>query len=318
MLLSIIIPIYNTSSYLKKCIESVLSKNNSKYEKSYEIILVNDGSPDNSHEICLEYEKKYKQIRYFYKENGGLSEARNFGLEKARGEYIAFLDSDDFIKKDGYAELIEIALLNKSDIVIGTAVKSDAEGNLIYEGNKKWSSETLSGIDFLVKSIKENTMKMASTFNIYKKELIFDNKLFFKPGILHEDQLWTPQVFLKAKRVNSINNHFYYHVYREGSITTQKNQTRNGKDLIEICYELDKKYSKIDNKEQRKILKDYLSMLYLNAVFIGDLHKDSEVKLDYLFPLKRAHSLRNFSKSLLFSINKNAYVGINKIIKGEL
>ena len=114
-LISVIVPVYNTEKYLRKCIESILSQS----YKNIELLLINDGSTDSSAEICREYLNKDKRCYYFEKENGGLSDARNYGIERASGEYITFLDSDDFFMEKAIEKLYATALLADSDLIIG-------------------------------------------------------------------------------------------------------------------------------------------------------------------------------------------------------
>ena len=112
--ISVIVPVYNVEDYLRKCLDSLVNQD----FKDYEIIVVNDGSPDNSWDIILEYEEKYsKIIRAFKKENGGLSSARNFGLEKAKGKYVCFIDSDDYVSLDFLSKLYNKAIEEDADIV---------------------------------------------------------------------------------------------------------------------------------------------------------------------------------------------------------
>ena len=111
---SVIVPVYNVEKYLEKCLDSLVNQT----LKEIEIIIVNDGSPDNSHKIIDKYTKKYKNIKAYLKENGGLSDARNYGLKKASGEYIAFLDSDDFVKEDMYQKMYEKAKSGNFDMIV--------------------------------------------------------------------------------------------------------------------------------------------------------------------------------------------------------
>lgn len=313
--LSIIVPIYNVEKYLEKCILSVL---NTKLSISnYEILLINDGSTDNSPHIGNKFEKNYKNIRLFHKENGGLSDARNYGLLKAKGKYVAFVDSDDFVIKDAFYRLIDNALSNDADIVLGNAFKYVNSDNIYLKYKRRHKDFIVQdGKSFLVESIKNNTMSMSVVLGVYKREFLLNENLFFKKNILHEDELWTPITYLKAKKIVYINHNFYYHYERQGSITQKKDKEKNALDLISICYNLDSLYNQVEDWKSRKILKDYLCMLYLNAIYIGKLHeKEYKGKLDSLFPIKRAWSLKNRIKSILFMFNKNLYYTFNQLIK---
>lgn len=315
MLLSIVIPVYNVEKYLERCVLSVLDTKLSTND--FEILLVNDGSTDNSPALCNQFEKEYKNIRTYHKKNGGLSDARNYGILKARGQYIGFVDSDDFISKDAYTILLENALRETADIVIGNAYKYIDSNNIYLKFKKRHHDYIIeNGISFLVQSIKNNTMSMSVVLGIYSKDWILNKNLFFKKNLLHEDELWTPTAFIQAKKVIYINHDFYYHFERKGSITQSKNKTKNALDLIQICYILDSIYNEIPNWRFRKILKNYLCMLYLNAAYLGKLKDELyDVQLNKLFPIKRSWSIKNIMKSFLFMLNRDLYYKVNSTSK---
>lgn len=147
---------------------------------------------------------------------------------------------------------------------------------------------------------------MSSVLNIYKKEIISNNDLYFKKNLLHEDELWTPQVFLVAEKVMYLDFDFYMHYERKGSITQQADKTDNAKDLIKIVYELEEVFDSIENEKDQRISKDYLSMLYLNAVYIGKFHrKEFNHLIDKKFVIKNSYSMKNKLKAFVFFINKN-------------
>lgn len=310
--LSIIIPVYNVEKYLKKCIDSVLNMN----DIDYEIILINDGSTDNSKMICEEYEQSYPYIHLINKKNSGLSDARNVGLTKAKGEYIAFLDSDDYVKKNSYVSLIHEAKNNNVDII-------NADANLVYDDKppirktkKKEIYEICDGKKFLIESIKNKNMSMNAPLSIVKLSFIKENKFLFKSGIIHEDELWTPIIYLHAKRVQYSNVVFYMHYQRENSIMHSPNKSKGARDLINICNELNFIYNSSDIVgRDLKILNDYLVTLYLNAIFIGNFTHE---KNDKEFLLKNAKSLRNRIKVLLYIFSPSQYCKINKISKRRL
>ncbi|MFV8806038.1 glycosyltransferase [Aerococcus urinaeequi] len=317
MKLSIIIPVYNVEKYLERCVLSVLNTHIPTYD--FEIILVNDGSTDSSALLCDRFGSEYENIKVFHKKNGGLSDARNYGILNARGEYIGFVDSDDFIIENAYSKLLISAMNEKADIVIGNAFRYTDAGETVLKYKKRDSNFIIEdGTNFMANSIKNGTMSMSVVLGIYKRKNILDNKIFFKNGVLHEDELWTPTIYLKSKRVIYIEHDFYYHYERDGSITRRKNKIKNALDLITICYELENLFKEVQPVSVRKVLNDYVCMLYLNAIYIGKLHTEmTENRLDTFFPLRMASSPKNRLKSLLFVINKNWYYRINRLTKGE-
>lgn len=308
--LSVIIAVYNVEEYLPRCIESILAQ---EY-KDFELLLINDGSTDKCGEVCKEYALKDNRIIVVDKKNGGLSDARNEGIKLARGKYLSFIDSDDFILPHAYNLLIDTAEKNNLDIVCGYSYKYLSEKNYYLETKKRtFEDKVYNGIDFLCMSIDDEAMPMCAPFNIYKKELIDSNKLLFKKGIFHEDELWTPQVFLNAKRVKHLDIIFYVHCQRFGSITESSNKYKNAIDIINTCYELENIYKIIENKKYKNILNNYLLTLYLNGVYVGKLVDNSLVKKSFVF--SKAKTIKNVLKSIIFLINIRLYCKINSLIK---
>lgn len=315
MKLSVIVPVYNVENYIEKCVMSIFNQS----FKDLEIILVNDGSLDKSGEICEKIKEKYENVEVYHKTNGGLSDARNYGILKSNGEYITFVDSDDYIKPDVYLPLMSLIERTTAEIVIGQLVKYyPNEKKVVNKQRNEYSNKLklVTGLEYLNESISEKIYSAVAVKGIYKKELLLENNLFFEKGLLHEDELWTPQILLKAKKVIDSNMNFYVHVDREGSITNNKDNTKNVQDLVNIVYSLEKTYNLNLSKKDSKILRDYLVTLYLNALNIGKLlDKDTEYKVDYKFLKRNVGTIRNLLKSILIFINKGLYKKINQFEK---
>lgn len=207
---SVIVPVYNVEKYLNRCLNSLVKQT----LKDIEIIVVNDGSPDNSSDIILKYVKKYKNVVYYNKENGGLSDARNFGIEHANGEYIAFVDSDDYVDKDMLKKLYNKASSSNFDIVCCNFDYVDDNGNFIKYGNSKVIND-LNG-----DSIRRCMLDIYPTAwnKLYKKEL-FENGIRFKKGVWYEDVEFLYRLFPYVKSIGTINDSLYHYVQREGAIT---------------------------------------------------------------------------------------------------
>lgn len=312
-MISVIVPIYNVEALLPKCIESICNQTYSNLE----IILVNDGSTDSCGDICEKYGKEDKRIIVINKENGGLSDARNAGLKLAKGEYIAFVDSDDFIVEDSYETLIEEAIENNLDIVVANALVIKENGNSTSILKKNISGNlVISGIDFMCQSIQKNSFHACVWMNLYKKELILENSLYFQKGLLHEDEEWTPRVFLEAKRVKYIDFSFYMYLIRDGSITNSKDKSQNAIDIINTCYKLEKIYKERLNINQRRILNNYLVNIYLGAVYLGRLDRPIYKKiLRKSFVIGKSRSLKTSIKAILFIINIRLYSEVNRLSK---
>ncbi|TYQ15974.1 UNVERIFIED_CONTAM: Glycosyltransferases involved in cell wall biogenesis [Acetivibrio alkalicellulosi] len=312
--ISIVVPVYNVEMFLQRCVKSLKDQT----YKNIEIILVDDGSPDNCPRICDDYAKKDERIRVIHKKNGGLSDARNAGLKEAKGEYVLFVDSDDYIDIDAcerFERVIALAPI-KPEIVVGNArrVEKDKVIEMAHKFNSK--SVAVNGEEYLKKELKLNTMYMAAWLNMYNRDFLISNNLFFKYGLIHEDEQFTPRVFLKAKKVIGTDITFYNYIIRDGSITTQENKVRNAEHLIETCKELEEVYNKIEDIELKSLLLDNLVNKYLNVFQVAGLHKKKySYLIDSDFLNNKAYTSRNKRRVLLWKINKKLYFYSNQIYK---
>lgn len=311
-LISIVVPVYKVEKYLKKCVESLI---NQTY-KAIEIILVNDGSPDLCPKLCDEYAVKDKRISVIHKENGGLSDARNTGLREAKGEYVLFVDSDDFIDLNTCERFEKFIGPNKPDIIVGNARKID--GNQVVTMSHTFNSygKMITGKQYLKNELSSGTMYMAVCLNLYNKSYLLVNQFKFKVGILHEDEQFTPRVFLKAERIIGTDIIFYNYLIRENSITTSVNKIKNAEHLLQTCKELERIYINIEDKDLSKLLNDNLVNKFLNIFQEAELHKKEHIHLvDDNFLEGKALTKRNKLRVTLFLMNKKVYFYVNKIFK---
>ena len=217
---SVIVPVYNVESYLEKCLDSLVNQT----LKDIEIIVVNDGSPDNSQEIIDNYAKKYKQIKAYVKENGGLSDARNYGIKKATGEYIIFIDSDDYVKENMLEIMYQKALNDNLDIVVCNSINVYENGNMIeIKSNRNYSNSPIK--NYLV------SPPMAC-IRLYNRTL-FD-KIQFKKGIYYEDLELTPKLVKYTQKISFIDEGLYYYYQRTGSIMKQKEFNEKLLDIFKV------------------------------------------------------------------------------------
>lgn len=303
---SIIVPIYNVEKYIERCIKSLISQTYGDID----ILLINDGSTDCSKTICEKYEKADKRIKLYNKENGGLSDARNYGLKRATGEYILFVDSDDFIESNAVEVLIAEMKKENLDIVAGNAVlEADGEDKK-YLDITKHNNKVTNGLEYYVSSIEADFFQASPCVYMYKRELILKNNIFFEKGILHEDEEWTPRVMIKAKRVKNINFVFYhYTVSRENSIMNSKDKTKNMIDLFNTYKKLGKIFNETEaSQEQHKEMNDYLCRVYINACVLEPVNKKLyRENVDYKFIFKNAKKLKTKIKLLIFLVSKRLY-----------
>lgn len=218
---SIIIPVYNVEKYLRKCLESVF---NQTY-KNYEVIVVNDGTKDNSMDIAKDY-----PVKVVNQKNQGLSVARNNGVEKATGEYILFLDSDDYIEK-GLLKEINKSLNNNPDIVRFQIKEAFEDGKKIEYNEQSFTNK--SGQEAFQLITKYHFVENAWCYAI-KREYYFQNNFKFKENTFHEDFGLLPLVIIKAKKVNSIDYIGYNYLQRQGSIMNNKEYTKTKKKVEDM------------------------------------------------------------------------------------
>ena len=207
---SVIVPIYNVEKYLEKCINSLLSQT----LEDIQIILVNDGSKDNSGNIAKEYEKNNKnRVIYVEKENGGLSDARNYGLKYATSDFIAFLDSDDYIEKNAYEEMYNKAIEENADYV---------ECDFIWEFPNKIRVDK----QYPYKNKKEmlSFVRVVAWNKLIKRQLITDNNLEFPKGLRYEDVEFTYKLIPFVNKFAYVDKPFIHYVQREGSIANVQNE----------------------------------------------------------------------------------------------
>ena len=213
MLLSIIIPVYNVEKYLASCLDSCL---HSVTSTDYEIIIVNDGSKDNSAIVAKEYARKYCNIYYFEKENGGLGSARNMGLSVARGDYIWFVDSDDSVTIGSIDILIKTCSKEKPDIIAIDSVlvegTTSRQKSRLIDNRGYCSSRTLYDKGFLYPY-------SGAPFYIVNKSFLHKNNISFVEGLYYEDMLYTPLLLSRATTCYYLKEFLYVYYVRSGSIT---------------------------------------------------------------------------------------------------
>ncbi len=303
---SVIIPVFNTEPYLACCAESVLSQGFGDFE----IILVNDGSTDDSPSLCDALAQKDPRISVIHKANGGLSHARNTGLAAATGQYVLFLDSDDVFFDDALEKLAYFAD-GVNDILVFDGECSDGSKKLFHHHVKS----VCNGKTYLRQALSKNRMPMASWLYGYRREFLEKNGLEFKNGILHEDEQFTPRAFLCAERVADTGARVYGYCVRQGSITQQKDLRRNCAHLTETCFELKQIYDSLEDEELKNLLLDSLVTKYLSLMQDGKLYRYGKPFVQKAFVKQNAKSRKNKAKALLFCLSPRLYWQVNNIAK---
>lgn len=281
MKISVIVPIYNVEKYLRRCIDSII---NQTY-KNLEIILVNDGSLDGSLDICKKYKKIDSRIKLVNKNNGGLSSARNEGLKIATGDYISFIDSDDWIKEDMYENLLNNAIKYNADISVGGVAdlleKEDSYEVIKSDFDGVHKIECISREEAIEKFLME---PWAAWDKIYKREV--HENLYFPLGEINEDEAIALKLLDKCNNIVYDNKVFYNYIKRKNSITTSEFNEKKF-DWYKHCKNnlnfIEKKYPKLIKLAEKRLLD---SMLWsLNSMI--DINKDyEEYRKDIILNIK--------------------------------
>ncbi|MBD3906660.1 glycosyltransferase [Chryseobacterium sp. Ch-15] len=227
---SVIVPVYNVENYLAKCLDSLVNQS----LKNIEIIVVNDGSKDGSGNIIQQYSEKYPdKIKAFSKENGGLSDVRNFGIDQATGDYFGFVDSDDYVAETMFEEMLTLAEKHDAEMVICNIQKVDEAGNV---------TQKLTQIPNMPEKIDlQNNFSVFSDLSYFACNKLFKKELFiqkrFKKGVHFEDIQLIPQLLLECKIVAQTQNFHYQYLERINSITKTHNE--KGLDILKAVEDVE-------------------------------------------------------------------------------
>ena len=278
MKFSVIVPVYKVEGYLEQCVESVLQQTYTDFE----LILVDDGSPDRCPEMCDNFSQKDTRIKVIHKKNGGLSSARNAGLDIATGDYVVFLDSDDFWNDENALQEVYDKAKFGTDIVIFGCTDWDIHTNKKVVSRSSYNQEIMQSNDknmILHYLLSEKKLPGGSTVFMTRRKIIERNSIAFKEGINSEDYDRVLEVFLNADSFAAIDNPFYtYRKGRIGSITTVSNmKTING-----IIYTVEKwieKANTIDNDTIKRDVLNYLAHIYTTGVVMLARFKGKDKKM---------------------------------------
>ncbi|MET3539135.1 glycosyltransferase family 2 protein [Chryseobacterium limigenitum] len=302
---SIIVPVYNVENYLAKCLDSLVNQT----LQNIEVLVVNDGSKDNSEKIIQQYAEKYpEKIKSFSKENGGLSDARNFGIDRAVGDYIGFVDSDDYVTETMFEEMLNLAEKHQSKMVICNIQKVDQHGNV---------TQKLTQIPNMPENIDlENNFSVFSDLSYFACNKLFKKELFdqkrFKKGVHFEDIQLIPQLLLACKNVAQTQNFHYQYLERTDSIT--KTHTEKGLDILKAVEDVEAVFKKSQYAEKEKELKNfqifegvYSFLAYLAFVKNNDVFYDMANKLEIFMKerdikIKDILNYSRFDKNYLLSL----------------
>ena len=279
---SFIVPFYNTSKYLKRCLDSLIGQS----FNNFEVILINDGSTDNSLDILNKYKKNNSNVIIINQENKGLSEARNVGVKKAKGKYIIFIDSDDYVNTN-FLEEIDIEIKDL-DILRYQIVTEDENGKDKIEYHE-YSFDRVGGIDAFRYISSYHFVEPAWCY-VINREYYIKNKFSFKKGVYHEDFGLIPYVIYKAESVKSIDYIGYHYVQRDGSIMNNGDYKKTVKKAFDMLnqYKSLRLFSKSVNKKNNT--NDYYLSYISNSVIVKARELKGAERKEYINELKKIHA----------------------------
>jgi glycosyltransferase involved in cell wall biosynthesis len=315
---SVVVPIYKVEKYLRRCVESILNQTYSDLE----IILVDDGSPDNCGIIADQYANLDSRIMVAHKENGGLSDARNYGMRYVTGEYTLFVDSDDWLEANMVEELVRASTKYQADIV-QTAFYYAYDHYLLFDNrvySKGSSSVILNNKTAMAELVINERVKNFAWGKLYKTKIIHD--ITFEKGVLFEDVFWAHKVMQRVKTFVSINSPFYYYYQREDSIVS--NYSLRNLDIIRGLKErhlfIEKYYRDLTDESYKVILKT-------NLIHYNLLLRNKEKDSGGLFRREIKHYIKNnlpkFKKAVeddkhlkkqLFLFNIHPYLNVINLL----
>lgn len=295
--LSVIVPIYKVEQYLAKCIDSLLHQDLSPCD--YEIILVDDGSPDRCGEICDDYVSRYANIKVVHRENGGLSAARNSGIEVAQGKYVQFVDSDDYLESNVLRTLVDKMETDNLD-VLRFNYQNVNERYEVFEPNKiskpfvDYRDEICDGLTFLTERLG---MACYAVQFMIRRNLL--EGCVFKEGIFFEDMEWTPRLLLKSQRVTSTDMMVYNYLMRQGSIARSVDKEKKRKTLDDKLLLIGFMMSQMQLVEDKRWFEGMVAQMVISVIngvakgfFDERKHYIDILKKREVFPLSTYHSTK--------------------------
>ena len=288
--ISVIVPVWGVEQYISKCLDSLVNQT----LEDIEIIVVNDGSPDNSQKIIEEYVKKYpNKVKSYIKENGGQGSARNYGIEVSTGEYIGFVDSDDYVELNMFEKMYNKAKQDKSDIVICNDIS-------VFEKSDKIHKNVCY---FETGNIKLNAFlgNMGVCNKIYRRELIKNIK--FMEKIWYEDFSFTVKVIIKSNSISNINEFLYNYIIRQGSTMNNSNVERN----LEILQAFDDILNYVQKNKKEEYMK-MIEFLAIDHIYISTIVRVLRANADNKLKINVINKLINYMDTNFPKFRENQYL----------
>lgn len=311
--ISIIVPVYNTAQYIKRCLDSLI---NQTVKNNIEIILINDGSKDNSKEVIKKYIEEHQnapKIKYYDKENTGIAETRNFGIEKSNAKYILFVDSDDYIDTR-LVEKIKPYIDQNIDLIKFKLQRIDKNGKILEKVDGP-TFELTTGEEAFEKMYSTDVLLDSPCVYVIKKELFTKNKFKFQ-RTYHEDFGLIPLIILKARTVVSMPYYLYYYVQAPNSITRNENYKKTLQRMEDALAHYDNMLQQTKKMELSNNALENIKIYYTNSIILKLEELKPEDKNYYIKKIKqrkmynniKPRNLKQFIKKIILKLNVKLYL----------
>ena len=302
-LIIVVVPVYNVERYVSKCIDSIIKQTYSNFE----LILIDDGSPDNSGKICDEYAKIDNRIRVIHQENKGLAEVRNVGIKESKGDFLQFVDSDDWIEPDTLEICINIADKYDADIVCFRAIKAYLDGREVHTSGKKYGIRIMDMPEALSNVFFSKFVDVISWNKLIRTSLL--HEITYPRGILYEDMFTTYKIIAKASKVACTDKELYHYLQNPQSIGHYEfsEKTYDLGRAAEECYSFS---SKIEGADKNALL---VGMWYWKIAVVNRMIRANSMNRSYMDSLRRDIRIGNVLSCTMLPMTKKSQLAIFKI-----
>ena len=306
--LSIIVPVYNTEKYIRRCLDSITNFTDT------EIVIINDGSNDNSEAIINEYVQTKGNIVYYKKENTGIADTRNFGIEHSTGKYILFVDSDDYIEQ-GFADKLMNYTKDNIDLIKFKLQRVDEDGNIIEKVDGAVFEKTLGEKAFELLFPTDVLIDSPCVY-LFRREYLKQNDFKFQVGTYHEDFGLIPLILINAKSVVSIDYYGYNYVQSQNSITRNEDYNKTIKKMEDAIKQYDNMAVQIEKYGLTKKAKENIKIYYTNAIILKLNELEAPEQNRFILEIKNRKMIQNIKiknfkqllKRILLKINIKWYL----------
>ena len=301
-LISIIVPVYKVENEIGRCVRCLRNQTYSNIE----IILVDDGSPDRCPDLCDKYAKSDNRIRVIHKKNGGLSDARNAGLKDANGEYVLFVDSDDYIEEDACEKLVTF-MKEGVDFVVGVCRQINGRKIKYQKHTNLEVGRAYKSRDYIIKSITNMEWYAPAWLNLYRRSFLIENALFYRVGYYYEDLDIQPRMCLLANKIVYSDVVFYNYVIRENSIMTSRITDKKKRMIIDIYNDWYDTVSRLKDRELKKYISGALAKHYVASASSMGIRGWKVNGVTFKFAMRNALNEKEKIKYIIYNFAPTVY-----------